>query len=244
MAVEQHKQLQQQQPTKASPKSGSSKSMFGTSSKAPFSDLKMQHNFGSMSSSETMVSSEFLSTIGSKNNQSEFMANQVLLCYKEIGPNGSILEAENVHSEDSFYKISILNVDNYANESDGNDLGSSPYSPHLKLFTNSAKSGHKIPSVLSAISKRIGSKGVMGQHDVDALNQAMGEGGQSVLIHEATVTLKKQHRNLRTKNVVRPQKFSVLLDGELFGPFEKVSVKPMLLNGNQMFFPVATFTPF
>ena len=71
-----------------------------------FSDLKMQHNFGSMSSSETMVSSEFLSTIGSKNNQSEFMANQVLLSYKETGPNGSILEAENVHSEASFYKIS------------------------------------------------------------------------------------------------------------------------------------------
>ena len=28
-------------------------------------------------------------------------------------------------------------VDNYADESDGGDLGSSPYSPHLKL-TNSA----------------------------------------------------------------------------------------------------------
>ena len=244
MATKQRKQIQQQQPTKTSPKSGSGNSMFSASSKGSFSDLKFQRNFESMSRSDVMVSTEFLSTTGSKSNSSEFMVNQVILSYKEVGSNGSLLEAENVHSEDSFYKVSMSNVDNYANESDGDDLGSSPYSPHLKLFTNSVKSGHKIPSVLSTISKRVGSRGLLDQHDADVLNQAMGEGGQSVLIHEATVTIKKQHRNLRTKSAVRPKKFCVLLDGELFGPFEKVTVKPMLLNGNQMFFPVATFTPF
>ena len=100
-----------------------------------------------MSRSDVMVSTEFLSTTGSKSNSSEFIVNQVILSYKEVGSNGNLLEGENVHSEDSFYKVSMSNVDNYANESDGDDLGSSPYSPHLKLFTNSVKSGHKIPSV-------------------------------------------------------------------------------------------------
>ena len=74
----------------------------------------------------------FLSTTG-KGNSSDFTVNQVILSYKEVGST-NLLEGENVHSEDSFYKVSMSNVDNYANESDGDDLGSSPYSPHLKLL--------------------------------------------------------------------------------------------------------------
>ena len=62
------------------------------------------------------------------------MVNQVILSYKEVGSNGSLLEAENVHSEDSFYKVSMSNVDNYADESDGDDLGSTIFATFKTFY--------------------------------------------------------------------------------------------------------------
>ena len=79
---------------KGSPKSGSGNSMFSASSKGSFSDLKFQRNFKSMSRSDVMVSTEFLSTTGSKSNSSDFTVNQVILSYKEVGSNGNLLEGK------------------------------------------------------------------------------------------------------------------------------------------------------
>ena len=66
----------------------------------------------------------------------------------------------------------------------------------------------------------------------DALDHTLNEGGKSLLIHECTITMQKQKRARRSKNAAKKvnNRFTVLLDGELFGPFEQICVKPMLLN--------------
>ena len=65
------------------------------------------------------------------------------------------------------------------------------------------------------------------------------------MIHECIIKMKKQERTGRVRHANKKinNKFMVLIDGELFGPFEQIKIKPMLLNEKQMYLPVATFKP-
>ncbi len=220
---------------------------FGTSKSSPDKGNNNKKLFSTLSDEEVMVSNEFLSEMNTKsNNNSDLLLNNIKVKYKAIGPNGENLNVTKAHHEKSFYNITLSNVGHYANEMNGVDLGSSPLSPNLELFTHTGKSGIKIPNVLSTISKRAeANNGCIKQEDVDTIDQALNEGGETILIHECIIKMKKQERTGRVRHANKKinNKFMVLIDGELFGPFEQIKIKPMLLNEKQMYLPVATFKP-
>ena len=223
--------------------------MFGTTKTSTDKSGKNKEIFSTLTNDEVMVSNAFLSEINRKSNtNSDLLLHSVQMKYKKIGANGETVTEEITCSDTSFYKISVSNVSHYSKEMNGVDLGSSPYTPNLELFTLTNKSGSKIPNVLSTISKRVGNSNVsIKQDDLDLLDQTLNEGGETVLVHECTIKMQKEQRNPRGKFHAKKSsinRFVVLLDGELFGPFEQVKIKPMLLNNKQMYLPIATFKQF
>ena len=76
------------------------------------------------------------------------------------------------------------------------------------------------------------------ERELDAINGALMEGGTRAVVKRVSVSVDKVLKRDVDEN------FMILLDGELFGPFEKVVIKPMMTEeGKHMFFPVSTFFP-
>ena len=183
---------------------------------------------------DTLASSDFQKYVG----PSEGAVRGLSIAYQEIDAVGGIAALETVEHSGSYFRVGISNISNYSDAQNKRDLGSSTLKGELEVHSV-ARNQTKVSSQVAMAARQTDREmDRLEERELDAINGALMEGGTRAVVKRISVSVDKVLKRDVDEN------FMILLDGELFGPFEKVAIKPMMTEeGKHMFFPVSTFFP-
>ena len=184
---------------------------------------------------DIMASGEFQKKMGLP----QAVLNDVSVVYQAVGAGGYTGNVEETtFAEESFFHIAVSNIPCHNDAIRKRDLGSLAHIPNFELHVV-PKNHSKFPSALATVSKYAERKanGRLGETDIASLTNGLLEGGSRAMASAVTVTANQQKKD-------SDEKFMISLDGQLFGPFQKVVLKQLkTADGSTMFFPISTFFP-